>query len=41
MIMGASIRHGKLLERISKFGPKRVSAVVNRNLINHGLIRNV
>jgi hypothetical protein len=39
--MGTSIGHGALLERISKFRPKRVLVIVNQSTINHGLIRNV
>jgi hypothetical protein len=30
-----------VLERISKFRPKRVSGFVNKSLVKHGLVRNV
>jgi hypothetical protein len=41
MIMGTSLGHGTLLERTSKFRPKRVSVVVNRILKSHGEVRHV
>jgi hypothetical protein len=41
IMMGTSIGHGTLLERVSKGRPKRLSVFVNRSLINHGLMTNV
>jgi hypothetical protein len=38
---GDIIGNGKLLDRTSKFQPKRVSGFVNQSLINHGLMKNV
>jgi hypothetical protein len=40
-IMGTSIGHGTLLHRTSIFQTWRVLAVVNRSIINHGLMRYV
>jgi hypothetical protein len=33
-------RHGTLLERTTKFLPKRVSMIMNQSIINHGFMRN-
>jgi hypothetical protein len=41
MIMGTSVEHRTLLERTSKFRPKRVSGFGNLSLKKRGLIRNV
>jgi hypothetical protein len=40
-IMGTSIGHEILLERTSKFQPKRVSVTADWNIINRGLKMNV
>jgi hypothetical protein len=39
--MGILIGYETLLERTSKFLPKRVSVIVKRSIINYGLMRNV
>jgi hypothetical protein len=41
MTVGTSIGHGKILERISIFWPKRFEVIVNQSNINCGLMRNV
>jgi hypothetical protein len=38
--MGTSTGHG-IIERTSKFQPKRVQVIVNLSIINSGLVRNV
>jgi hypothetical protein len=39
--MGTSTGDGTLLQKTSKFRPQKVSVAVNRNIINHGSMRNV
>jgi hypothetical protein len=40
-IIRTSMGMGHLLDRTSKFQPKRISVTVNQSIKNHGLMRNV